>query len=247
MGVVYFFVYLFSYGVPLLITAGVAFGLRMTLLRAAPFGWGIAIVVAVGLSCVPALWMRYQLRQDEAKFAPDEVRPDRLDLPKGALLVLQPFNHAGLSCDAGCRDFMQSGFVTHVRYGEPEAAFNWTGSEQLGEQDLWQAIADENPDRTQPFPYRYLFISTETWRWSGAGEDGSYRKAHWPTNGKGAHALLSIPPSGLLDFQTAKVHFRRFNIQEDVPALPFWGFVTQTQVIPEAQDIFAEVIALQRP
>jgi hypothetical protein len=242
MGFAYFIVNLVAYGGPLLLTAGLTAALALTVFAGMPARWVLALGVAIALSCVPVAWKRHQLEKDVEALVQDEVWPANLVLEPGALLHLEPSNHAGLTCGRSCFD-ERAKFMTHVDTDEPARVFSWTSSEQLGVEDLWDAI--EAPDRSEPFPYKYLFLSTDAWRLSGPGDDNSYRKPHWPKSIQGVHMLVSIPETGVVDFDTAQVHYRRFNVQYEVPEYPYWGFVTKTQNKPYVDEIVSDLVALQ--
>lgn len=241
MGFAYFLVYLVAYGGPLLLTAGVTAALALTVFSGLPARWLVSLIVAVTLSCLPVVWERYKLQQDVTALAQDDIWPSQLDLGAGGLLVLSPYNHAGLTCGPGCFEGMGETFPD-IKLEESSRVFGWSGSERLGKEDLWSAV--EDPNRTAPFPYKYLFLSTEAWRVSSTDEHGPYRKPHWPKSIQGVHMLLAIPPSGLIDFNDAQVLYRRFNLQHDVPQFPFWGFVTKGEQTPYVDDIIRDLSAV---
>ena len=119
----YYLIYLLKYGAPLLLTAVVAVALRYSIMSEMPARWLLAFGVAIGLSCIPVAWGQYQVKRDIAAFGPDEILPTRLELEPGALLHIQPHNHAGLTCGSACANFQSAEFVTRVGGGDPEYVF----------------------------------------------------------------------------------------------------------------------------
>ncbi len=232
---IYLAIFLIFYVLPLALTALVALVLYRLVFRRRRWGMAISVGLALALSSIPPVLDRVMLRRELARYAPDEIRPTRLTLAPGPLLHLQEANHAGVTCGAECA-FDALPFVTE------SAVLDLRNHAAAGPLNLWDMLPAA--DRAQPFPYRYAFVSISTTSYAGMlGLIDHYRKPYWPEIGisKGAHMLVEIPESGVLDLARAPVHFRRFNLQADLAQAPFWGFAEHTAIFPEVGEIFADL------
>lgn len=249
MGLIYALMSFFQYGLPLVLLVAVFFGV-MALLRGRRWRSLAAIAVVAAVAVTPTLLAKTQLERDLGKFASEEIRPDGLSLPPGALILIQPGNHAGLTCGFPCDTLEPAPFVSELSSDYGEYLVAPPNSDPIGTHDLWEGLRHaqglESIDRSVPFPYQYAFVSTDAWRFPAAQTDGNYRMPHWPNNAKGVHMLVSIPPNGILDFSQAQVHYRRFNIQEETKPFPFLGFATETVQTPTVNEIMQEVVSLSQ-
>lgn len=235
MALIYFILFLVNYVLPLLLTAGLALLLYRLLRRRLRYAAPLSIGIALALSCAQPAYDWIMLRRDLARYAPDELRPETLQLAPGALLHLQEGNHRGVTCGPICA-FSRLPFVTSSTTADLSLnSEDWPP-------DLWPLLPEA--DRSQPFPYRYAFISVSTFVYAKAlGFDRDYRKPYWPLDAKAVHMLVEIPPDGMLDLASATAHYRRFNMQVDMAEFPFWGIAVETVVRPEVPTIFAELAA----
>lgn len=209
--------------------------------------WSVvpSLAIALALSCIPAVIERLSIRSDLAGFAADEVRPGQLTLQPGSLLHVQDYNHAGLTCHEQECPFAMLPFVTHAAEAEIDAITDPQGDPTGMPLDMWRLLEREIPalaDRSQPFPYRYAYISASVYWYATAIGAEDYRKPEWPENGKGVHMLVELPADGLLDLtDDGSVHFRRFNLQDDLDDPLMWGIRSENVQTPTAEAIFQDL------
>lgn len=182
MALIYFILFLVNYVLPLLLTAGLALLLYRLLRRRLRYAAPLSIGIALALSCAQPAYDWIMLRRDLARYAPDELRPETLQLAPGALLHLQEGNHRGVTCGPICA-FSRLPFVTS------STTADLTRNSEDWSPDLWPLLPQA--DRSQPFPYRYAFISVSTFVYAKAlGFDRDYRKPYWPSDAKAVHMLV---------------------------------------------------------
>lgn len=240
---IYAAIYLAQTVLPPLITALLAWLLYRLVFRRRRWTILPSLFLALALSCVPALLDRSALNRDLARYAPDEITPDRIILPSGPLLHLQESNHAGITCDLDC-PFSDLPFVSQVAIDDLRRLTDEQGNPLDARLDLWSAL--DNPDRSQAFPFRYAFISAPVYWYATAIGVADYRKSYWPKDGKGVHMLVELPPDGILDLTTAATHYLRFNIQTDLARYLFWGIGRQTEQQPSTSQIFQDLLAISQ-
>ena len=240
---IYAVIYLAQYVLPLLITAALAWLLYRLVFRRRRWAILPSLVLALALSCIPALLDRMALSRDLAQYAADEIRPDRIALPPGPLLHLQESNHAGITCDWDC-PFADLPFVTEITTDDLLRFTDLQGDLLKAPIDLWRV--SENPNRSQPYPYRYAFISVPTYWYATAIGVADYRKPYWPEDGKGVHMLVELPPDGILDLRSATTHYRHFNIQTDLASYFFWGISGETVQDPPVSEMFQDIATASR-
>lgn len=190
----------------------------------------VALVAAVLLSCLLPALDHIAFWRDQQRLAEVEIRPDRLDLPPGALLHVEESNHAGVTCGYPC-DFASLPFVTTTTTTNPSGY-----TETADILDLRDAISTSD----QVEPYRYAFISIAAYHYESL-IGISWSESTLPEDVKGAHLLVELPANGLLDLKKARILYLRFNLQRDVSQYFFWGLIPRTENSPAVEDIFADL------
>lgn len=241
---IYLAIAAWQYLLPLLLTGLLAWLVWRHGFRRRPRAIPLALGIAILLSCWPAAWDRLVIWRDLAALAQDEIRPERLALPPGPLLHLQNTNVAGVTCDTDC-PFDTLPFASAVTTTDLQLVTSLAGDPASLPLDLWAALPD--PDRSRPFPYRYVFISGPDYWYAEAMGATDYRMPHWPESSFGLHMLAEVPPDGLLDLAGETVLYRRFNIQEEQALWGFWGFASKTLQQPSPGMIFSDLRSRAHP
>ncbi|MGB0900758.1 hypothetical protein [Halocynthiibacter sp.] len=239
MAGIYAVMYLIAYVLPVIGTLCIAWLLwRFWLKRYSFVGGLVALMVSFAASCVVPAFDQVKLRQSIATFAQDEVLPDQLSLPPGRLLVIEDSSGAGVQCGYPC-PIKDLPFATELRQVFGTNALGALGDRPVGRHDLWHII--DTPDRTAPFPFDYAWVSLSAYNFHAIPDDGSYKMPHWPDTAKGVHMLLPIPDNGMLDFATAEVLYRRFNVQDDIGRFFLWGLTQKTVQSPTLNEIVQDL------
>lgn len=246
MFLAYLLIYVVTFVVPLLISVGLFLLVRRLLAGRTPYAALVALCLVLAASCVPWVMDRFAVRADLAALARDEIYPDEVALPPGALWYLSEHNHAGVSCHWPC-DFSDLPFVTHVSDQNVDYALS-LGYEQspLDTHDLLNGLVKKDTQLRDGFPFDYAFISISGYRDHGVPNGDPYRKPGWPETVKGVHMLVALPPDGQLDFATADIVYRRYNVQETVARPFFWGIATETEQTPSVEAILDDLRRISR-
>lgn len=201
----------------------------------------LALAATLALFCVKPTLDRLVFWHDLGAFAADEIRPKALVLPPGALLWIDS-NYAGGSCGWGC-PLDELPFVTRLE--APNVFQPGLDPENPAILDLRQFL--DAPERTQPFGFRYAFISLGAFEYADAAGIPKSRQEAWPDYPMGVHMLVEVPENGLLDLRHGRVHFRRFAAQRDVGSyLMFGGLIDESVVMPDVQGMVRDLVRVSR-
>ncbi|MEL6957907.1 MAG: hypothetical protein AAGL89_03005, partial [Pseudomonadota bacterium] len=244
MGLVYLVMYFVTYVVPLIGSLLLVWVLAVVVFRRRRWAWSASFICVAVASSVPWMMDRIALRQELAAYASDTIYPNRLRLEPGALWHIEEGNHAGVTCSWEC-DFTRLPFVTEV--GEQDVGYALqldTSGAPIDQHNLWDGLYDLEQQPGQAFPYQYAYIGLSQYRDFGVPQSGDYRMPHWPETGKGVHMLVRIPSDGMLNFETAEVLYRRYNVQREMALLLLWGVATETVQTPGTDAIFNDLVAI---
>lgn len=244
MGLAFVVLFLIVFVVPLIVSGLLILFLAKTVFRDRPWRWPVATGLVLVASSVPWAVDQWELRQDLAAYASDTIFPDSLELEPGRLWHLETSNTAGLTCAYRC-DFTELGFVTGADRQEVTYALQMGATiPTISQHDLWGGLEGVTREAGARFPYQYAFISLPQYMDYGVPQSGNYRNPRWPLSGHGVHMLVRLPEDGMLDFGTADVVYRRYNVQREM-AYPFlWGVASGTAQSPGVLEIFGDLRAI---
>ena len=227
-----FFSYLITsflyFGLPLILTALVAYLLRRFLFARFRWGWLAAIALGVALSSIKPALDLLSLQRDAQAAAADEIRPEKLALQPGRLIRLESANVAGVSCPFDCSALNNLAFATAVdRYDLPELP---EGRMTI---DLAQLIEASGSHASSA--YDYAFVSLPVFALPDVNQ---------PEHVSALHALIPVPPSGILDLSQMQPLYLRYTLQKDIATFPLWGITIQTRIFPSVEDVIQDLATI---
>ena len=215
--------------------------IRLFFLRGRRRGVLLAFGATLLLFCVKPALDRLVFWSELDAFAADEIQPESLVLPRGDLLRIDR-GYGGGACGVDC-PLDELPFAARIE--APHIYDLALDPANPAIFDLWQFL--DAPDRTQPFAFRYAFISLPARMYANAVGISKTRQEAWPDRPQDVHMLVEVPQSGVLDLNRVETHFRRYTAQRDLGAfLIFGGLLEEPVVMPDVQGMVRDLAQVSR-